>query len=227
MIAEEMADSGVSNSWPSLFRFKPGVWAVMESGDEKSAAPGLKSGGIRAILRKIGLGLALIIFLLGIRQLYKESPLWTVSLIGLTVFILGICLLAIEISAVRGFFWDRGHYKTAEFFLKRMTVNLDKDVDAQTKLGDLYFHGLGRKKDWSKAAAYYGRVLILDTEAKKALLDAFGSIMAEDAVIDWTEPACLPNLQKIAKSGEAEAGRFLDSWSKDDPFKSRNFRTRS
>ncbi len=198
----------------------------MEHGGEKSTAPGLKSGGVRPILRKIGWALVLIVFLLGLRQLFIESPLWTVSLIGLTILILGLCFLAIEISAVSDFFWSRGYYQAAEFFLKRMTVNLDKNADAQTKLGDLYFHGLGRKKNWTKATAYYGRVLALDTVAKNALINAFGSMMAEDAIIDWMEPACLPKLKAIAESGQTEAARFLDSWSKDDPFKSGSFYVR-
>jgi len=138
--------------------------------------------------------------------------------------ILGLCFLAIEISAVSGYFWSRGYYKTAEFFLIRMTINVDRDINAQTKLGDLYFYGLGRKKNWTKASAHYGRVLALDTAAKKVVIEAFGSMMAEDAVIDWTEPVCLPNLKVMADNGQAEASRSLASWSKDDPFKSGNFK---
>lgn len=181
-----------------------------------------KRRGPMAVLRKAGLALIAVLVLLGFWQLFTQSPIWTISLIALAAIVLSLCFLAIGISEVTDYFWNRGHYNIACFLLKAMTVNLKTDIYALNKLGDLYFYGLGREKNWPKAAVYYGRTLYLDTVAKQSLMAAIGSVMADDAVIDWAPPACLPNIRIMAERGQAEAASLLQAWFEDDPFKKTN-----
>lgn len=217
---------------------------LIDSGEERPTAPVKKVGVMWSAMRAIRWGLVLIwsifitlwwiwwglvIIFVIISVVYTlwvsfEEASWSGVFenglrLAVSFAIIGGLVLFQNSLATSNYLGTRGWYGLAEFFLKKMTNNLDDSSEALTRLGDLYFFGLGRDKDWREATTYYGRVLALDLKARQMAIDVFGPVMPDDVAIDWSEPDCLPNLKKMAEAGPPEAWRVLDSWRNDDPFK--------
>ncbi|MDR2947045.1 MAG: SEL1-like repeat protein [Candidatus Adiutrix sp.] len=182
------------------------------SNGENKSAPASKSWGVRAVLKKIAVGVGLASWGVGLWRWYMTYPRWMLSVVGMVAVLLGLHLLVIHNSAIMEFLWKRGHYRTVEFFINHLTVKPNENVQAITILGDIYFYGLGREKDWPLAAIQYELALLLDTAATKAIFKTLDPEMAEAMLHHWPAPACLLNLQEIAANDNPQADRFLTYW---------------